>query len=127
MSLTNDLISTITYDSVTISVPQGTTADFDIDIEDESTGKKYVPTSSTKVVFGVKRNKDDNTLLISKELTYNSGFDNYHLKILPEDTTDLPRGRYYFDISLSESEEFFKQIVPVSIFMITASIAVNPA
>ena len=127
MNMNNTLINQITYDNVVIRVPKGTTADFEIEIEDESTGKKYVPTASTKVVFGMKKNREDSDILVSKELTYNEELNVFLLQISPNDTKSLPCGRYFFDISLSESEDFFKQIIPTSILMITSSVAVNPA
>ena len=127
LNMNNTLINQITYDNVVIRVPKGTTADFGIEIEDESTGEKYNPTSSTKVVFSVKKYKTDSNVLISKILDYDAISNTYSFTILPEDTSSLPLGRYYFDICLSESENFFQQVVSTSIFMITASISANPA
>ena len=62
----SELTKKIFFDGVTLSVAQGTTEDFEIEIEDESTGKKYVPTASTKVVFGMKKNREDSDILVSK-------------------------------------------------------------
>lgn len=123
----SELTKKIFFDGVTLSVAQGTTEDFEIEIEDESTGKKYVPTASTKVVFGMKKNREDSDILVSKELTYNNELNVFLLQISPNDTKSLSCGRYFFDISLSESKDFFKQIIPTSILMITSSVAVNPA
>lgn len=123
----SELTKKIFFDGVTLSVAQGTTEDFEIEIEDESTGKKYVPTASTKVVFGVKRNWYDSDLVISKELEYQSSSNSYTLRILPDDTENLSCGRYYYDISLSEGEDYFVQIFPTSVFMISPSVTTNPA
>ena len=70
--MNNTLINQIAYDNVVIRVPKGTTADFGIEIEDGSTGEKYNPISSTKVVFSVKKYKTDSNVLISKILDYDA-------------------------------------------------------
>lgn len=110
-----------------IKIPRGTTMVFDVDIYDESTGKKFEPSNNTKVIFGVKRNPDDTDYLIQKNLKYQSSVNNYKLELVPGDTSNLPYGRYWYDIGLSDGEDYFVQIFPTSVFMISPSVTTNPA
>ena len=102
-----------------IEIVRGTTNTFRISITDAA-GKPYIPVAGDRVVFGVKKNRADETLLITKTAQVSQD-GRAQVKIEPEDTAELCCDNYYYDISLETGEDFYN-IVEASPFRISYNI-----
>ena len=102
-----------------IEIVRGTTNTFNINIVDAN-GAPYNLGSGEKVVFGIKQSPEDSTVIFAKvgEILY-EGL--YKVVIVPEDTQDLPSGKYYSAVAIESGEAFFNVIEP-SPFNIVANI-----
>lgn len=108
-----------------ISIIRGTTNEFSLSIKDES-GEQYTIESSEKIIFGVKENAENSDYNIVKVLTSTDVVDDtYTIKLTPEDTAELPFGRYYFDVGLQTADGDYYMIIPCDEFCICKAITVK--
>lgn len=95
-----------------INIIRGTTNDLNLSIEDEN-GEQYTLKDGEKIIFGVKSNAENSDYDIVKTLTSADMVDNaYTIKLIPEDTSGLPFGQYYFDVGLQTASGDYYMIIP---------------
>ena len=94
----------------TIEIVRGSTNTLRVSVLD-ATGLPYNLGSGEKVVFGVKKEKEDEDLLITRvaEILYEGM---YSIRLVPEDSMDLEPGLYYYDVGLESGTDFFPIIKP---------------
>lgn len=83
-----------------IKMTRGDTATFKISIDYLNTGEPYEPDDSDIIRFTVKKYLSDRNSLISKDIST----DTMLLTINTEETSQLPFGRYYYDIQLIKAD-----------------------
>lgn len=81
-----------------ITLTRGDTFKAQIFIKDKE-GNMYTPESGDVIEFGVKKDYDDEKLLIKKEVP----IDTMILRINPEDTKSLAFGEYVYDMQLTKA------------------------
>ena len=85
-------------------------------------GKDYKLQPNEILRFGVKENVIHNKYLIRKEWTADEMSEGiFVLKIMPEDTINLPIKKYKYDIGLQRDDDYYK-IIPESDFLICENI-----
>lgn len=93
-----------------ISIVRGTTMPLSITVTDAD-GEPYELQSGEKLLFGVKKDVNSSSCIISKELTsanYSDGA--YQTSILPNDTGQLEFGRYFYDVGLKSGSNYYNVI-----------------
>lgn len=93
-----------------IAVIRGTNQTINISLRTAS-GEQYTLQDEEAIYFGVKKNPDNESYLIFKELR-NSEFENdcYVLLLLPSDTENMAFGCYYYDVGLQSGTNYFNII-----------------
>ena len=99
----------------TIEIIRGTTNNFRIRITD-STGAPYVPAVTDRAIFGIKKNRNDQKLIITKT-TKVSEDGTAFFTLCPEDTTDLCCDKYYYDVGLESGADYFNIIPPTPFYI----------
>ena len=93
-----------------VEIVRGTSLTLDITITDAS-GNAFSLESGQKIVFGVKAEFSDETLLIRKLIT--TGTDGvFKVNLVPADTESLDAGRYYYDVGLVNGSDYLNVIEP---------------
>lgn len=101
-----------------IEIIRGTTNLFAISITAD--GEPYVPVDGDKIMFGVKkRPHHTDCVLLKKESTVIEGV--CYISLYPEDTIDLPCGKYFFDVGVESDGDFFN-VIPCSAFIIKPNV-----
>lgn len=105
-----------------IEIIRGTTNTFNIEVKDAD-GAAYALAGGEKLVFGVKANKSNTAYDIVKILTSENAnpSSGYELELCPEDTANLPCGRYCYDIGLQSGTDYYN-IIECSHFIIAHNI-----
>ena len=103
-----------------LKVIRGTTNNLGLTIEDDN-GKPYRLKKGEKIIFGVKQNPDNTDYDIQKIITDEAARDGITITLSPEDTRDLPFGRYYFDIGLQTAGDYY-MVVPCSPFIVEKAV-----
>lgn len=102
-----------------IRMVRGTSRTFEIAVTDAD-GNAYTLRDGEKVIFGVKKNTNDEELLICKVVSEcTDGVCKVELD--PEDTANLAVGKYYYDVGLQTGEDYYI-VVELSNFAITANV-----
>lgn len=102
-----------------IRMVRGTSRTFQISVTDAE-GNPYNLKDGEKVIFGVKKSASDEELLICKVVT--ECVDGVcEVELDPEDTGNLAVGKYYYDVGLESSEDYYI-IVEMSIFTLAANV-----
>lgn len=102
-----------------IEIVRGTTNTFQIAVTDAE-GREYALVSGEKVVFGIKKNPEDDEAIFVKTIT--KGIDGiYVATIEASDTEDLDPGKYFYDVGLRSGDKYYNIIEP-STFMILPNI-----
>ena len=93
-----------------VEIVRGRSLTLDISVIDVY-GNAYELTDGQTLVFGVKRNPDDEELLIRKLVT--SGTEGiYRVTLVPTDTESLEPGRYEYDVGLADGTAYHCVIEP---------------
>ena len=102
-----------------IEIVRGTTNTFQIEVRDAN-GDLLAAGKDEKVIFGVKRNAEDDNLIIAKAATMtDTGI--FTVTLSPADTEGLKFGRYFYDVGLQSGEQYYNIIEPMP-FIIQANI-----
>lgn len=104
-----------------ITAPRNRLLELCISIADID-GNIYNLQSAESLVFGVKSNPDSSDYDIKKVLTADDETESGYLLVLSTSDTDLPAGRYYYDIALRTADGELVQIIDTSRFEITESV-----
>ena len=86
-------------DGSTISLTRGDTLCLNITLYRNGEEEEYVPASTDTIQFALKKNSNDNTWLILKEVHPDSQ-SRIILELVPADTKPLSFGTYRYDIAL---------------------------
>lgn len=101
-----------------LKIIRGTTNTINLTIIDDN-GDVYNLKDGEKVIFGVKQNPENTDYDIQKIITVESARDgNITIKLSPEDTQELPFGRYFFDIGIQTADGDYCMVVPFSPFIV---------
>lgn len=98
-------------EGTTIKLTRGDTAYLSVPITNTVTGNSYDIADGDILEFSVKKYTSDKNKLISKKII---GQNTFH--ILPEDTKDLPFGKYEYDIQLTTAKGDVYTVIDVSAF-----------
>lgn len=105
-----------------LSIIRGTTNVFNLTIIDDS-GEAHTLQDSENIIFGVKENPESTDYDLKKVITVaDAQEDNYTIELSPEDTQELPFGRYYFDIGLQTADGDYYMVVPFSPFIVEKAV-----
>lgn len=109
--LVNDAIDKIQNDEIVYTIEKGTTEYISLTLKDEKTGNNYVMSSEEKAIFGVKRRLEDSTCVILKQFGADNYYDGKYTLVVSAIETNIPPGRYYFDVGiLYDNGDFYKPI-----------------
>ena len=95
----------------TIRLTRGDTARLSLDIRKCRTEEEYVLAPGDILRFTIKRSVEDSNTILQKVLKETTT-----LHLLPEDTADLPYGKYKYDIELTTETGDVYTIVEPSTF-----------
>ena len=102
-----------------ISLIRGTNCSLTVSIT-SSDGSPYVLTEGAIVRFGVKFNLQDDEYRIRKEITEGeNGI--FRIELVPEDTSSMSFGSYYYDIGIQEGAVYYN-VIPASEFLIRPNV-----
>lgn len=109
--LVNDAIEKIQNDEIVYTIEKGTTEYISLELKDGETGNNYVMSSGDKAIFGVKRRLEDSTCVILKQFGVNNYYNGKYTLVVSATDTNIPPGRYYFDVGILYSNgDFYKAI-----------------
>lgn len=80
----------------------------------------YTLQSGETLVFGVKKNPENEEKLILKTVTTGTN-GVYNVQLAPADTIDLPFGRYWYDVAVQSAQNFYN-IIETGVFQIKQNI-----
>lgn len=104
-------------DGTAITMTRGDTVRIKITILN-SDGTEYIPDSTDKIRFAMKKNYTDSECVIKKEIPINT----LELVIEPEDTKGLDygvnKGKYKYDIELTKADGTIDTFIPRADFII---------
>jgi len=100
-----------------ISLTRGDTARFNIILKD-STGAVYTPVSGDTLTMTVKQSTSDTTEVFQIDAV------DGEFEILPEHTSELTFGTYFYDIQLTLDNGDVNTVVPVSQFKVEEEVTV---
>lgn len=106
-----------------VTMVRGTTHTIIISLKDPA-GNPRTLAADEVLRFGLKRFPEDNTCLITKELTTANADENgdYLLILVPSDTINLEIGTHYYDVGLQNGTTY-DNVIPCSPFKIGANIS----
>lgn len=122
MLLVNLLANNITLDGVALKLSKGETAFFTVKLYDEETKSQYLLKSNEKIIFGVKKQKNTDTFKIKKQLSANDEINGAYPFILTDSDTDIAEGRYYFDVGVKTSNNYFMRPIKDQILSIVNAV-----
>lgn len=102
-----------------IEIVRGTTNTINIDVLD-SNGNPYTLKDGEKLIFGVKRKVADADEIIVKTASVTED-GSYVVKLVPDDTCNLPCDKYVFDVGL-QSDDAFYNVIESSPFVICGNV-----
>ena len=110
-----------------ISMVRGDTLALSISGIKNTDGTEYTLKETDIVYLDVKKNAADKTAVFSKSVTAVGYVDGtLPIIILPEDTTELSCGDYYFDVRLFMDDENIYTIIPMSKLKIVRNVTDIP-
>ena len=93
-----------------IAIIRGTSNLFEVELTDAD-GVPYNLQPGDFVVFGVKKKRRDNNLVLQKIVK--SGENGiYKIKLSPSDTSELEYGDYFYDVGVQIGADFYNVIEP---------------
>lgn len=107
---------------MTIQLQRARSINIEFDVREDD-GTFLALSAGEKLIFAVKKNENQSTYFIYKELTsedLNTDGDAYILQLTSEDT-NIMSGYYYYDFSLQSNENLYP-IVEYEPFVITKSV-----
>ena len=109
--LISDAVDAIQNDEIVYTIDKGTTEYISLTLKDKATGNTYVMGSNEKAIFGIKRRLEDSTCIVTKQFDVNNYYDGKYTFSLSSSQTNIPQGRYFFDIGVKLSNgDFVKPI-----------------
>ena len=93
-----------------IEVIRGTSNPFEITITDAN-HNLYTLGAGEKVLFGVKKDPDDQEYIFLKTITTGTN-GVFAVTVDPEDTADIAPGYYFSDVGLQAGNDYFNVIEP---------------
>lgn len=110
-----------------ISLTRGDSAEIVLTIRNRLTETIFLPGPDDQITFTVKRKLSDEKPVIEKHL--DSGIlrreNNCVLILIPEDTTQLLFGTYWYDVELVLDSGYTDTIIPPSPFIITGEVTTH--
>lgn len=100
-----------------VEIVRGTTNTFHITVYDY-TGMPYTLGDGESVVFGIKKNPEQETTPIFTKVAESIGEGVFSVKLCPEDTTALRCGKYYYDAGLDDGTDFYNIIEPSPFWLV---------
>ena len=95
-------------DDGSIELTRGDTARLSVSIQNDLTGEDYIVSATDTLRFTIKRTVNDPTPYVKKEVKGSTQF-----VIIPSDTSDLPYGKYVYDVELTTAGgDVYTVIVP---------------
>ena len=122
MLLVNLLVNNIKLDGVALKLSKGETAFFSVRLYNEDTKSQYLLKSNKKIIFGVKKQKNIDTFKIKKQLSANDEINGAYPFILTDIDTDIAEGRYYFDVGVKTSNNYFMRPIKDQILSIVNAV-----
>ena len=104
--------------SKTIKMVRGTTNSIYVTVLDDA-GELYKLKNGEKLIFGVKTNINYSTCCIHKVITEGDG--EYEIRLKPEDTENLPFGKFCYDVGLQIGKDYFP-VIECSPFVLTHNV-----
>ena len=109
--LVSNAVESIQNDEIEYTINKGTTEYISLTLKDKATGNTYVMGSNEKAIFGIKRRLDDSVCLVTKQFDVNNFYDGKYTFSLSSSQTNIPQGRYWFDVGVKLSNgDFVKPI-----------------
>lgn len=108
-----------------IEIVRGTTNTFSIFVtngEKDENGEyvPYILQAGETLIFGIKKDPRELTPLIKKTVAVGEG-GVYTVEFTPDDTADLPFGKYFYDVSVKSGADYFN-VIPTSVFDIKKNV-----
>lgn len=94
-----------------VRLTRGDTARFIVTVKNETTQEPYDILPTDTLIMTIKKSVRDSDPCIQKK---NVGSNAFH--ILPTDTSDLPFGRYVYDVQLTTNGNDVYTVIPPSVF-----------
>lgn len=102
-----------------IELVRGSSKVIVIEVTDE-TGTPYTLEDGDRLLFGVKRNVEEDEYVIFKDITQTEdGI--YRVALKPADTIALEYGRYVYDVGLEKGEDYYP-VIDASAFVISPNV-----
>lgn len=89
----------------------------------DSKGKKLLLSEDEKLIFTVKKKLDSSDIIINKIIHEYDQINETYPFVLNASETDLPTGRYFYDVGLSCKNGEFYHITAPDEFIINGSLA----
>lgn len=102
-----------------IEIVRGTTNTFSISVFNDE-GEPYDLQSGETLIFGIKKDPRELTNLIQKTVAEGTG-GVYIVELTPDDTADVPFGKYFYDVSVKSGADFFN-VIETSVFDIKKNV-----
>lgn len=103
-----------------LDMVRGDTVPMELEVTDEN-GNLYTVAAAEKIIFGLKKNKDDADCIFTRQAVAGSENGLYTITLYPEDTEALEPGVYSYDVGLYSGGDYFHIIKP-SDFVIEANV-----
>lgn len=105
-----------------MKIIRGTSVSLMVQIRDEE-GMLYELQEGDKLIFGVKQNPNNKSYSLKKTADSTAKTDDgYIINLAPEDTANLPFGKYVFDVGLQTAEGNFYMVVECDSLIIDTAV-----
>lgn len=94
-----------------IRLTRGDTARFSVTVKNDITKNPYDVLPTDTLIMTIKKSVRDSEPCVQKKIV---GSNVFH--ILPTDTSDLPFGRYVYDVQLTTNDSDVYTVVPPTVF-----------
>lgn len=106
--LINDvLVSDIRSGNADMTIAKGETVYLSIKLFSKNTEQPYILKEGEKLIFGIKKGKSDTNYTIKKQLTNDDEIEGVYPVILSDTDTNIEEGRYYYDVGLKTTDDYF--------------------
>lgn len=90
-----------------MTIAKGETVYLSIKIFNKNTEQPYILKEGEKLIFGIKKGKSDTNYTIKKQLTNDDEIEGVYPVILSDTDTNIEEGRYYYDVGLKTTDDYF--------------------
>ena len=101
-----------------IEMVRGTTNSIFVTVLDEAR-EQYQLKDGDKLIFGVKMNVNNSDCCLHQVITDGNG--EYEIRLNPEDTEELPCGKFCYDVGLQVGDDYFP-VIECSPFILTHNV-----